>query len=169
MNNIYLIDANTIKQYSLVTDNVDEKFINPTIIQSQVLGLQPVIGTYLYDTICRMVDDGVVEQYTSYNTLLEEYIKPYLIQKVCSELQVALFAKFTNNGMRQNTTMQGNGIGRTDVVYLKEHYDNNATFYLNRMVKYIQANISLYPEYARIRTTADMHKDDNSYNTHIVL
>lgn len=165
----YLINEETLKRYSLITDNVDSKYINVAIRDAQNQALQPVLGSFLFDTLCNMVIDGTIEENEPYKTLLDEYIQPFLIWECMSTIQIGLFAKITNNGMRQNVGDNATPISIKEIQYLKDYYSNKAVFYSNRLSDFLCANSSQYPEWKSTRTIADMKSDKRAYNTTIVL
>ena len=52
MNNILLISEKTIKENSLVSNNVDGKYIQNAIRTAQDISLQPIIGEKLFKRLC---------------------------------------------------------------------------------------------------------------------
>lgn len=170
-NNVQLISEATLKKYSLINDNVDACYIAPAIQKAQDMGLQPLIGTYLYDKICSLIIEGTIgdDANVNHKTLLDVYITPYLCQKVMSEIQIPLFAKIRNSGILNSTDQQTQQLTMQEVEYIKRNFDQDATFYGTRMVEYLCTNNTLFPEYRQIRDSADMQADHNSFNTHIVL
>lgn len=171
MNQVQLISEATLKKYTLINDNVDACYIAPAVQKAQDMGLQPLIGTNLYQKVCDLVAAGTIgdDANVNYKTLLDVYITPYLCQKVMSEIQIPLFAKIRNSGILNSTDQQTNNLTMQEVEYIKRNFDNDATFYGTRMVEYLCTNNTLFPEYRTIRDSADMQADDNSFNTHIVL
>ena len=171
MNTIHLISEITLKKYSLISDNVDSTYIAPAVVKAQDMGLQPLIGTNLLVKIYNLVDTEAITMQTNawYKTLLDDYIAPYLCQKVMADIQIPLFAKIRNAGITQSQDQQTTQLSIQEVEYIKNKYENDATFYANRMTDYLKANSIHYPEYRTIRDSADMNADDKAFNTHIVL
>lgn len=175
MKDILLISEKTIKENSLVNDNIGCEFIVPAIRNSQNLHLQPLIGTMLYDKIKELITpvDGIIpinlEENVDYKHLLDEYITPYLIEQVQAEIVIPISFKIRNQGLVQTTSDNTNTSGLRDVQTLKQYYENNANFYGKRMSDYLLANTIKYPEYMSCRDYADMHANNGGYNTGIVL
>lgn len=171
MNNVQLISEATLKAYTLINDNVDACYIAPAVQKAQDMGLQPLIGSNLYDKICSLVADNTIgdEENANYKTLLDVYITPYLCQKVMAEIQIPLFAKIRNSGILNSTDQQTQNLTMQEVEYIKRNFENDATFYGARMTDYLCTNSTLYPEYRTTRTSADIPSDKNAFNTHIVL
>lgn len=155
--NTLLITPQYLKQYSVVGDNVDEAYITPAIIDSQLMGLQPIIGTMLYDNLCQMVDDGIMT--AEYQELLDNYITPYLLNKTQAYLMMNLFAKQRNAGIVNylDTNQQNTDIAQ--VKFLRADFENKATFYAQRLADYLCANSKTYPEYHNRRDCSDLPSD----------
>ena len=62
MNNILLISEKTIKENSLVSNNVDGKYIQNAIRTAQDISLQPIIGQKLFERLCEGIsNDNLTE------------------------------------------------------------------------------------------------------------
>lgn len=161
----YLISESTLKAYTVIGDNVDPAYINPSIVKAQDIGLQPLIGSVLYRALCDMVP--IVTE--PYKTLLDEYITPYLCNKVAAEIQWALFAKLRNNGIVTSQDQQTQQVGISECEYLRKKYEYDADFYGKRLTDYLRANASQFPEYGQRTTCADIKADPEAYKTCITL
>ena len=168
---VQLISENTLKKYTLINDNVDACYIAPAIQMAQDMGLQPLIGTVLLDKLCQLVSTDKINEKANanYKILLDEYITPYLCHKVMVDIQVPLFAKIRNAGIVQSQDTQTQQLTKSDVDYIRQHYDYISTFYGNRMTDYLRANSTKYPEWLTRRDVADVKADPESYNTTLVL
>lgn len=169
MRNIFLVSAQTLKENSLINNNVDEMYLLPAIETAQDMGLQPLIGTKLYVKLQSLVADGSITGETDYKVLLDEYIQPYLINKVTADIQIPLAYKVRNQGISQINDANIYNSSMRDVQYLVEHYDNQANFYANRMSDYLHANRDKYPEYGSRDNCSQMPSNPSAYNTHIYL
>lgn len=168
MARVLLISEKTLKQNSVINNNVDGMYILPAIEYSQDAGLQPLIGTKLYNKLMDLVESGITEA-TDYKYLLDEYITPYLINKVTSEIQIPLTFKLRNQGVVQQTGDNTYTPSMKDTQYVIQNYENKANFYGNRLSDYLRANKSKYPEYCSVDSCADMHSDSGAYKTGIYL
>ena len=168
MARVLLISEKTLKQNSVINNNVDGMYILPAIEYSQDAGLQPLIGTKLYNKLMDLVESGITEA-TDYKYLLDEYITPYLINKVTSEIQIPLTFKLRNQGVVQQTGDNTYAPSMKDTQYVIQNYENKANFYGNRLSDYLRANKSKYPEYCSVDSCADMHSDRGAYKTGIYL
>ncbi len=167
--NTLLINAQYIKQYSTVGDNTDEAYITPAIMDAQLMGLQPIIGTMLYDNLCTMVQENILTD--PYKELLDNYITPYLLNKTQAYLLMNLFAKQRNAGVVTYLDTNQQNLDIAQVKFIKAEFDNKATFYAQRMADYLCTNSNLFPEYHNRRDMADLPSDrkdtySNQLNLH---
>lgn len=169
MAKVFLVSAATLKNNSIINNNVDEMYLLPAIEFAQDSGLQPLIGTKLYNKLMNLVESGDISENTDYKYLLDEYVTPYLINKVTADIQLPLAYKLRNQGVVQITGENTYTPSLRDTQYVIEHYDNYAKFYANRLSDYLCANRSKYPEYCSIDSCADMPSKKNAYNTGIYL
>lgn len=169
MARVLLISEQTLKKNSVVNNNVDGMYILPAIEYAQDAGLQPLLGTKLYNKLMSLVEDGSIMTSIDYKFLLDEYIAPYLINKVTADIQIPLAFKLRNQGVVQNTSENTYVPSLKDMQYVAQSYENKANFYGNRLSDYLRANRSKYPEYCSIDSCADMPSDSGAYKTGIYL
>lgn len=169
MARILLISEKTLKSNGAINNNVDSMYILPAIEYAQDAGLQPLLGTKLYNKLMDLVDSGEITGATDYKYLLDEYTTPYLINKVTAEIQIPLTYKLRNQGVVQSTSDNTYLPSLKDMQFVIQNYENKANFYGNRMSDYLRANRSKYPEYCKIDSCADMRSDNGAYNTGIYL
>ena len=85
MANILLISEETLKEMSLIGDNVESQFILPAVELAQEQGLQTIIGTKLLrklQTLVTMVQSRFNK--CNYKELLDDYVTIYLSYQVMS-------------------------------------------------------------------------------------
>ena len=149
MATVLLISEQTLKSYSLVNGNVDSQYILPAIQYAQDEGLQPLLGTRLYRTLCALVENNQIQENEAYKELLDVYITPYLINKVMADIQVPVSFKIRNQGIIQNTGDNTYVPQIKDIQYVQQYYNNKADFYANRLSDFLCANVNTYKEYRR--------------------
>lgn len=169
MARVFLISEATMKKNSVVNNNVDGMYLLPAIEFAQDAGLQPIIGTKLYNKLMDLVEDGSIIQAVDYKYLLDEYITPYLINKATADIQIPLSFKLRNQGVVQQTDSNTYVPSMKDIQYVIQNYENKANFYSNRLSDYLRANRSKYPEYCSVDSCADMPSNKDAYNTGIFL
>ena len=116
-----------------------------------------------------LVEDGTIENNDDYKYLLDEYVTPYLINKVTADIQIPLAYKVRNQGVVQQTGENTYVPSLKDLQYVTQNYENKANFYSNRLSDYLKANRKKYPEYCSVDSSADMPSNKNAYNTGIYL
>ena len=169
MARVLLISEKTLKSNGVINNNVDGMYILPAIEYAQDAGLQPIIGTKLYNKLMDLVSDGSIQQETDYKVLLDEYVTPYLLNKVTADIQIPLNYKLRNQGVVQNQADNTIVPTMKDLQYVIQNYEYKAIFYGNRLSDYLMANKSKFPEYSKVDSSADMHSNPNSYKTNIYL
>jgi hypothetical protein len=168
---IFLISEDTLKSETIINDNTGSEYIAPAIETSQDIYLQQLIGTELLDKLYNLIETGDIsnENNVHYKILLDEYITNYLKFKVLSEITIPLAYKYRNVGVVQtngtniiNTTMRDAGL-------VQNHYELRATFYADRMSKYLCTNAMHFQEYRSTRDAADIQANRDAYKTNWVL
>ena len=159
---VQLIDAEYVKKFSTVSENMEEKYINPCIYTAQVQNLQELIGTKLSVRLCEMVDYHSIAnpENALYNDLLTEYVQPVLLACCQSELLISNMAKLRNSGNMQYVDTNQQNVNSTDVKYLVEHYRNQATFLANRVTDFCRCNANQLREYKECGTCCNGMKAD---------
>lgn len=168
MARVFLVSTKTLKENSVINNNVDDMYVLPAVEYAQDSGLQPLLGTKLYNRLMDLVESGITEE-NDYKYLLDEYITPYLINKVTADIQIPLSFKLRNQGVVQQTGENTYVPSLKDMQYVAQSYENKANFYANRLSDFLRANRSKYPEYCKIDSCADMPSDKNAYKTGIFL
>lgn len=145
MNNILLISEKTIKENSLVSNNVDGKYIQNAIRTAQDISLQPIIGQKLFERLCDGVANNNLNELET--ELISTYIQPVLLNAVMSDLILQLSFKFRNLGTVQ--TVDTNVIipSLTDLEYIRNDYSMKCTFYQNRLSDFLESNCTKFSQY----------------------
>ena len=166
MNNVLLISEKTIKENSLVSNNVDGKYIQNAIRTAQDISLQPIIGSKLFKRLCEGVKNNDLTELET--ELLSEYIHPILLNSVMSELVLQLTYKFRNAGTIQ--TVDTNLIlpSLKDLQYIREDYNMKSAFYMNRLSEYLKANCTKFKQYPGCGC-GELKANSTAYKTNLTL
>lgn len=148
-NNFLLINETDIKGFSVVGNNLDSKYIAPSIIAVQDVYLEPMIGSRLIQKLGELIENGDIElpDFAIYKELLDTYIQPYLLNKTISEIQIQIFSKIRNAGVVQYTDTNQTTLQIQDLNYMRKHYDDIALVYSDRMTDFLKKNRNAIPEY----------------------
>lgn len=174
MNNILLVSEETIKKYTLVNDNVDGKYILPTIQVVQDIDLDRLIGKKLVNKLCELVNSGDIYKNTDYKALLDDYVSPYICWDVMAQIQLSLSYKFNNSGTTSNLDDKKSQVEFKNLQLLIEQYTNYANSYATKLKNYLDYNSSKYPEYNECYeyshkndvSGCGIYLDDIPYNKH---
>lgn len=167
--NVLLISPQDVRDMTNLSDNLDDCNIVPSIIDSQLIGLQSIIGTNLYDKLCKLVETGEIIDNLPYNNLLNNYIFNYLLNMVLADMVIYNYNKQHNVGNIQyiDNSYQHNSL--SDLKYLQQYYTNKATFYAERLTDFLCKNITLYPEYKQCSDELNPSDIANTYKCGIKL
>lgn len=166
MNNVLFISEKTIKENSLVSNNVDGKYIQNAIKTAQDLSLQPIIGSKMFKRLAQMIqDDALTEEYRN---LLVDYIQPILVNSVMSDLVLQLTYKFRNMGTVQTTDTNLMLPSLKDLQYIREDYNLKAQFYMNRLSDYLEANCTKFNDYPGCEC-GELKAKRTAYRTNLTL
>jgi hypothetical protein len=166
MKDILLISEKTLKSQSYINDNVDSCYIVPSIRSAQDIGLQPLIGTNLYVALQDKIQSNSIEG--DYKILMDEYITPYLVNRVMMEIQLPLAYKMRNSGVVQSNNEYETNTYLKDAKQMSVYYEQKSDFYGLRLTSYLNHNSSKFPEYTT-GDCSDIKPSKENYNTNIVL
>jgi hypothetical protein len=166
--NILLISVQNIKDRTGLHNNVDEKLVNPEIKTSQDMYILPTLGSGLYNRL----EAGVVANNltANENILIDDYLADCLIYFVMSELPIGLSYQFYNKGLLRKGGENTENPSMQDMIDVANRYRARAEFYKERMIKYLQENQILYPEYLNFGSGIDaIRPDREGYSASIWL
>ena len=124
----------------------------PAIILAQDKYLQQYLGTDLLQALKAKITDDTLSG--AYVTLLDDYVRKATAWWSMVEMLPNLYVKLDNGGLVIRSAENTNAIGPDDLHREIENARQNAQFYTTRLVEYLCANITLFPEY-----TSNTHPD----------
>lgn len=151
---IYFISEESLKDTTILNENVDPKLIAPAIVEAQDIHIQTLIGSGLYDKMKTLVASGGISQAANaaYKTLLDSYIQPALKYYVLAELVFPMTVKFMNKSVASRNSDNASSIPLDEVARTMEHYKTKAEWYGKRLINYLRDNVIPIPEYTSIVT-----------------
>jgi hypothetical protein len=166
--NILFISETTLKDRSLLQDNVDPKLIRPTIKQAQDMYIEPILGTGLYQELQTQIEDATVSVLNA--KLLNLYITDCICWYVASEMVMSLGFKMTNKNVLRKNSENSNDASLSELFDLMEYYKNKAQWYAQRVTNYLCENIVDYPLYNNPGSGSDViQPNGTSYSTGMYL
>lgn len=153
---VYLISEQSLKDTTVLNENVDPKLIAPAILESQDIHIQALIGSNLYNKIVTLVGNRSITGTTNgdYKTLLDVYITPALKYYTLAELVMSMTVKLMNKSVSTRTSDNANGLDLDNVALVRETFMNKAEWYGERLINYLKDHTSTYPEYLLSTGTA---------------
>ena len=147
MENTLLINYDDILFYTQITGEIDQYRIMPHILNAQILYLEPILGTSLYEKILNLVANDTISGSTNYNTLLLQYITPSVVFHTM-ELFIPLNAfQIADGGTFQFTPSNAQYSPLTDIDKIATKYKIVGSKYDDKLYAYLCKNKDLYPEY----------------------
>jgi hypothetical protein len=137
------ISLSVLKDNSVINENVDSKLLLPTLIMVQDVYLKGVIGKELYQELCTEIDAESVS--TDNVTLIEDYIQPYLINKLVSECVIDTNYKIRNKALMVSSSDNAQPLDATGMTIIQQKYRNIAESYKNNLIEFLQDNRLTYP------------------------
>lgn len=166
---IYLISEKEIKT-TILNENIDSNYLREAIMLAQEQDLEPILGSYLFRTICNLVENNAIksEEYTDYKVLLDKYISTYLLYQVVSEIIVPIQFKIGNLGVATNSDTNLQSASKSQVEYLMQYYSDKAAVAADRLSRYLHANHNLFPEFYKKEKCNDLlPREESAYRCSI--
>lgn len=149
MEKVLMINIDDILQYTTISGNIDEFKVYPHIQNAQILYIEPILGSDLYDKIIELVQNGDItgSTNTNYNTLLTDYITPSLIFHTM-ELFIPLNSYEISNGGTNRFAPTNTQISEIDEIEkVSNKYRIIGSKYDKKLSDYLCKNSSLFTEY----------------------
>lgn len=166
--NILFISEQTLKDRSLLQDNVDPKLIKPTIKMAQDMYIEPILGTGLYRELQDQIANDDLS--TENKTLLDNYITDCLCWYVQAEMVMSLGFKFTNKNVLRKTSENSDVPSISELFDLEERTKNKAEWYAQRITNFLCEYNENYPLYDNPGNGVDIiHPNQTSYTAGMYL
>jgi len=150
MATLLFISPTELAKTTILGGNVDIDKYQFTIEQTQIMVIEPLLGTELYDKIITLVTAGTIDDVGNelYNTLYTEYVKPITkYQSMAEYIEISSYV-LDNAGLIKNTPDNAEVVSKDEALYLSNKYSGMAQMYVIRFKKWICKNvISEYKTY----------------------
>lgn len=152
--NILFCSRNDIVKRTPLGGNVDPDKVIPFVKTAQDKYLLIALGTVLYDYLQDQIAAGTLTGV--YRTLVDEYIIDTLVHYSMVEALPFLAYSIGNTGITKNlNSEQGASPSKNDIDYLLQKELSTAQFYSERLVNYLIAQNTLYPQYLQTTGFSD--------------
>jgi hypothetical protein len=132
---VLLISEDYVKSESMLDSNVSGKYLLSAIKLSQDVELQSILGTSLLETIQKKVFDNTISlsENKLYKSLLDDYIHPFLLYQILSEITMLTAYKVSNFGVMQSSDDKDYAVDNKQINQVKAYYTNKANVYKERL------------------------------------
>lgn len=142
---VLFIGEATLKQESVISENVDPKLLIPTIKEVQNIYILPLLGTALYNELVTQVSGGNVS--ADNQVLLQSYVQPTMVKYCVYESVLDLSFKFQNKNVAVKSSEFSQQTDLNNLRYYMDKALNRAQYYAERVTRYLMANPTKYPAY----------------------
>jgi hypothetical protein len=158
-----LITRQDIVEQTVLGGVVDTDKYLQNIKYAQDAKLRVIIGD---DLLAKLETDVINSTLTGdYLTLVNSYIKNYLTYAAASDYILTAGINVTNGGVTSYSPDNGTQATREQINILSTNVENKAEHYGQTMIKYLDNNRSLFPEYKGSSTNSNFNgwQLDNGY------
>ena len=138
-----LLKENELTKNTFLGGNIDVDLYVNCIADAQRSKLEETLGETLYNKICLDFENDDLSGL--YETLYDDYIKPFLIRQSAVEYLLVGAYKVDNNGMYKTTVTNGESLSKEEIDYLVKNQRLKAEMYQGRMERWLALNP--VPEY----------------------
>lgn len=147
---IGLCDAKYIKENSSVFQNIEDKFITPSIIRVQNFYIKDILGPVLFKTVLDAYDANMTSATpipSRISDLVDLYILPIIIEYVIADMSKGNL-KITAQGILRPKTIEAGEAPETDeLAMFKQEHIKNGEDYAAMLIDFLLLNTTDYPEY----------------------
>jgi hypothetical protein len=145
---VAFISDQFLKDNTWMNQSVDPSLIRPTVRLAQEMYILPLLGTGLYNKVTSLISGSpTVTLSGTYGTLLRDYIQPCLQWYVISESAIPISLRMTNKNIVKKNSDNSTAADLSEILTIKDEARNKAEWYGQRMVAFVRANPTPYPEY----------------------
>ena len=147
MKDILFTNADFIRSVTIVSDNLQDKYILSSIREAQDIEFQQVIGTRLYNKLKMMVEDESIlfDFNVHYRELLDK-AQYFIAYQTLANLTVNSTYKINNVGLNTISDDNVSTPSLTDTFKLAKYYTDKADHYKMMLQNWLLKNKSYFPE-----------------------
>jgi hypothetical protein len=160
--NILFASRNDIIKRTPLNGAVDPDKIIPFMKTAQYKYLLNILGTVLFEYLQAIIADNTINTDANlilYKTLVDNFIVDCLVHYTMVESLPFLAYTFGNGSIYKNTAENATSPSKNDIDFLMQKELQTAQFYAERLVTYLIAYSTDYPQY--LETTG---KSNNVYS-----
>jgi hypothetical protein len=139
---LYFITETYLKTNTPITANVDVTDVTPYIATQSALRIQPILGTTFYN---HMLNAYNTQTLTPDEIDLVEFIQPVIAWRSAEDAVFGLTYQLKNKGLQTQSGDFSASVSRSEVAFGMEHYAQKASFFEQRLIRWLLANRNLFP------------------------
>ena len=165
-NNVLLVSEDYIKSNSPISNNLDDKYLLPSIAYMQRSNLEETIGSQLLRKLQELVGTSTIDDVENehYKILLDDYVQDYLMYLAIADVTVSTSFKINNFGVNRTEDEKVYSANYNEVMQMKNYLLEKANFCRYRLQRYLIANYANFTELWTWRTIADLRANLYSSN-----
>ena len=141
---VYLISPSTVKAMTSANLNVSDDILSYAIRNAQDMHLRFIVGDDILASLKKQAEQKINKVKDSidepYNTLLYDYVLPFLAAQSVVEACIPMTFKIRNIGVVKNNDTNAETLQLSDVLRIKNYYEGIACDAANRLSKYLNDN-----------------------------
>lgn len=147
MKNVFLISPDFIRKSTNISSNMQDKFLESAIRETQDIDFQEIVGEKLYNKLIELVKFDKISQIENhkYKKILD-IAKYFLSYSVISRICVIASIKLDNIGANQTEDDKVKALSVKDIFTASNYYANKADHYKKRLQDFLRKNKDEYDE-----------------------
>lgn len=138
------IDETFLKDKTPINDNIDIRLIVPFVGNAQDIDIQPLLGSNLYNRL----QNGIIANDLNANEIkLLEIIRPALAYFSLYRAIPFIAVEVRGAGIVRHVNEKIQPASSKDIDMIRNEAMNTAEFYAKRIVNWLCANRTMYPEF----------------------
>lgn len=142
---VIFADSDYVKAYTFLNGSISDDYLRVAMYTAQEKWIRPYLGDSLYKELQARIVAGTVAG--DYATLLNDYIKLPFAWFTCVEYLPNALVKIDNSGLVQRTSDDTAPASSSDLSLLISQSRDNGEFLRQKLVDYLCANSTLFPEF----------------------
>ena len=139
---LYFITETYLKVNTPITANVDVTDVTPYIATQAALRVQPILGTTFYNYLLTQYNNTALNP-DEIN--LVEFIQPVIAWRSAEDAIFGLTYQLKNKGLQTQNGDYSASVSRNEVAFGMEHYAQKASFFEQRLIRWLLTNKNLFP------------------------
>ncbi len=164
---VKFIDADYIKNNSVMEYNVDDSKLSPIVIKVQTVYLQQMIGSSFLNHLYNAFSTSAMT--SDERSLVIDYIQPYVSEYSIYEVLPFLNYNLTNKSISKKSSEFSQPSDLNEVKYLRSNIKDMAEFYGERLAKFLCDNSTKFPQYTNPTTPENLIRNSKSFFSGIYI